>query len=286
MEHDGTLGRIARALAGEAVEPPVAGLSFVPPGVLPGLAADPAPAPAHALARACADARLDLVFAPAREEWAPQLVREAHESGVAAWWVVDGPVWRALGALGLDAGLRASVREPGVLRSGMRDALEAALPLVRRGLELGADALVVADDLAGAGGPLFPPAFVEAEIAPLLAELIEPARVAGVACVLHSDGDMRLLLAAVASAGFAAVHGDLGGAALLEAAAASARAAGLALVGGIPTSALGSPMSAVAAGSLAAGLARAGGVLVCDDGGVETREQAAALFAALGAARG
>lgn len=285
VDPDHTLDRVQRALGGEAVMPPVAGLSFVPPATLPGLRGDAAASPVRSIARTCEDARLDFAFVPSWDCWAEALVEELHERGVLAWWVVGGVLWPALEELGVEAGLHATVRAPEKLKRPMHAGLEVARSMVRRGLSLGADGIVVADDLAGALGPIVAPDFVDAEVVPCFELLIAPARSAGVPCFLHSDGDARVFMPRVHRAGFAAVHGDCGGADRVARALEAASAAGLALVGGLPTSELGNPGRAVAAGTGAGVLARAGGVLLADDGGITTSEECAGLLAAIGAAR-
>jgi hypothetical protein len=285
LDPDDTLDRVQRALGGEAVTPPVAGLSFVPPAALPGLRADAAASAARSIARTCEDARLDFAFVPSWEYWAETLVEELHERGVLAWWVADGLLWPALEELGVEAGLRATVRAPESLKGPMHAGLEISRSMVRRGLSLGVDGIVIAEDLAGATGPIVSPDFIAREVMPSFELLIAPARSAGVPCFLHSDGDARVFMPGLHRAGFAAIHGDCGGAGGVSRALDAAATAGLSLVGGLPTSDLGNPGRAIAAGTGAGVLARAGGLLLADDGGITTSDQCAGLLAAIAAAR-
>jgi hypothetical protein len=285
VDAEDTADRVARALAGEAVSPPVAGLSFVPPSALPGPRGDAAAGPARALARTCEDAGLDFAFVPCAEYWSEALVGELHERGVLAFWTVGGMLWPALEELGVEAGLRATVLRPETLKRPMLAALDVSRAMVRRGLALRADAIVVAEDLAGALAPLVPPDFVAADVLPGLALLVSPALDAGVPCVLHSDGDARFLMPGARRTGFVALHGDCGGPEGVARSLGGASAAGLALVGGVPTSGLADPLCAVASGTAAGTLARRGGLLIADDGGITTGEQCAGLLAAIAAAR-
>jgi hypothetical protein len=104
--------------------------------------------------------------------------------------------------------------------------------------------------------------------------------------VFHSDGDVRLLLPAIARAGFVAVHGGGGlGPDAFERLFWTAREEGLAVIGGLLTTELENPARAEALGSRIGVLAQAGGLFVADDGGITTPEEASALVTALAAAR-
>jgi hypothetical protein len=284
------LARFTRALAGEHVEPPVTGVTFVDPRVLgdaSGVASgcDDADTPegraaiARLLARVCGAERLDFAFVPS---WAPR-AREAAFSlataGVAVAWVVHGVFWPALEALGVAEGLRAVASDPRAFVRPLDEAMVRAAGAAAAG-GAGVAAVVVADDLAGSAGPLLSPAFLKAQVFPRLGRIANAARTRGVPAVLHSDGDVRSLMEAAALAGFVAVHGDGGASGRLESLAA-ARLAGVALIGGIPTAALDDGSAAAAVGERARRLACEGGLLVADDGGITTVRQASALLAAL-----
>jgi hypothetical protein len=206
-------------------------------------------------------------------------------AGVAVLWVVPGVLWPMLEAMGVATGLRAAALEPETLAGRFDAALGTAAAAVARGIGAGADAIVVADDLAGGGGPLVDLAFLRTEVFPRLAELACTAHGAGVPALLHSDGDVRSLMTAIAAAGFAGVHGDAGGGSRVESSLAAARAAGLSMIGGIPTAALADEDTATLAGWQAGSLAAVGGLLPADDGGVTATAQAAALLRALRGAR-
>jgi hypothetical protein len=274
-------GRVRRALAGERVAPPVRGLSFVDPALLPGPGDGGPGVPARALARACADAGLDFAFVPSWEPWAAEAAGLLHEAGVAGAWVVPGVLWPALEAEGVLSTLRLSVAAPPELTAAMDSALEKALADLQAGPRDGAGLVVVADDMAGAAGPLMDPAFLVAEVFPRLAAIVARAHEAGLPAVLHCDGDARRLMQAARGAGFVAIHGDAGGGGLWQSAEAEARRVGLAIIGGIPTASLATANSASASAEHAFALARAGGVLVSDDGGVTLACEAETLVAVL-----
>jgi hypothetical protein len=276
--------RIATALAGVPLSPPVAGLTFAHPSafasVVPGC-----PDMRRCLIDAVAALGLDFAFAPAGTAWGRALAETTAGAGV--FWVVDGPLTPLI-ASDLAAGLKVTVRDPGSLVAGLDGETVRASREMRVGASLAAEVFVVAEDLAGSGGLLVDPAFAAAHVFPRLASLAAVAAKAGRPAVLHSDGDIRMLLPAIRDAGFAGVHGGGGlDRDEFEGLYWDARRAGLAVVGGISTRSLGlGTHGAVRAGTGAGLLARAGGLLIADDGGITTPEEMAAFAAALAAARG
>jgi len=275
---DSARARFDSALAGVPVTPVVTGLSFVDPALLPG-PGGPARRPAAALAHACAELYLDFAFVPSWEPWALDAVAGLRTAGVVALWAVPGVFTPVLEGEGAGAVLRATERDPGRLAEALDSATRLSASAIDAGIAAGADAIVVADDLAGADGPIASPSFLDAEVFPRLALLAEVARAADLRALLHCDGDARRILALVRDSGFSGVHGDCGGAQGVEPSLEVARAVGIALVGGVPTSTLTGPASGAAAP--AATLADGGGLLIADDGGLTSPEQVAALFIAL-----
>lgn len=271
--------RVREALRRVAARPPVRGITFVDPALLGSGDADGL----AALVRVCERLDLDFAFAPVWMDRWQALVRELAVRGIAPFVVVPGVAWAALEALGLGRGLRDAAREPRTLVEQMETARRIASESASAAIAAGAAALVIADDMAGSGGPLLPLQLLEEEAFPRLAAVARLAHEAAVPAFLHCDGDVRRLLPSVVASGFAGVHGDAGGP-LLPEVLAGTRAQGLALLGGIPTGLLADALSGAGAGRAAARLAAGGGLLVCDDGGVSNPGEAAALLEALKAA--
>jgi uroporphyrinogen decarboxylase len=220
---------------------------------------------------------------PANESWAPEAVRELHERGIAAVWTVAGVFGRAAESVGWTDALRMTAAEPGALAVLLGEALHDSLDEARTGRSARADAVLVADDLAGATGPLVSPDFALDALLPCYRAVAREAAEHHVPAIFHSDGDVRALLPALARAGFSAVH--LAGLATEPFAAsyAAARSAGLVVLGGVEAAALMS--GARRLGAHAGSLALSGGMLVCDDGGITAAEEVAAYASALEAAR-
>jgi len=261
------------------------GLSFVPPDVLAPIAAGHAD-PAGALVAACAELQASFAFVPAAAPWAERAVAMLAETGIAPLWAVDGPLWPVIEARGAMDGLRATLTHPGEVGAELDEGLDLIVRDVTRGAELGARAIVLAEDLAGSDGPLVAPDFAIAELLPRYERVTRVARALGIPAILHSDGDVRPLLHAVSRAGFSAIHAGGGlGFEAFDRLFWAARDEGLAVMGGLLTAELGNPARAVAIGSTIGVLAHAGGLFVSDDGGITTSAEMGNLVSALAAAR-
>lgn len=260
------------------------GVSWVPEDTLEALTfGTSAVGPAGSLATVAHALEIDFAFVPAGEEWAPDAVSELHEHGVASLWAVSGVLGRVAERVGWTEAIRMTAVAPGELAVLLGEALHEALEEARTGRSVHADALLVADDLAGAAGPLVSPDFALDALLPCYRGLAREAAENNVPAIFHSDGDVRALLPALARAGFSAVH--LAGLEreAFESSFTLARSVGLVVLGGVRSAELmsGAALLGVAAGSLAL----SGGMLVCDDGGITMPEQIAAYASALDAAR-
>lgn len=275
--------RVLAALAGEPLL--VAGFTFVPTAAFEGLRLESRRAPAL-VAAACSRMRPDFAFVPASQVWAPEAVDKIGECGVAAIWAVDGPFGRIANRDGWSDTLRDTAANPVEIAKKLHAELPGILEEIRRGLGLGAVAIVVADDLAGSHGPLMPPDFVFDELMPHYAEFAEEAALGATPCIFHSDGDMRPFVPALRRAGYSAVHAGGLSAEAFEALVELARGYELPVIGGIPADVLDAGGPAVMKRALrAAAMAAEGGLLVADDGGISTSEQVGWLITALQAVR-
>lgn len=261
------------------------GLTFVP---LPALAPVTREGlePQGILLRACRELDCAFAFVPAGAPWADAALGTLREAEIAAFWVLDGPLWPILERRGIAQGLRDTLLSPDEIAAELDESLLGIEAVLRRGLELGAKAVVLAEDLAGSAGPLVAPDFAIGTLLPRYKRLVEVAGEAGVTAILHSDGDVRPMLGAIRRAGFAAIHA--GGGLTFEAFDRlfwAARAEELVVIGGLQTTELVSLATAEVLGSRLGLLARAGGLLAADDGGITTPAEVVALVRALEAAR-
>lgn len=262
----------------------VAGITWLPNEVLETVADSAHKTnPADSLVTIASALALDFAVVPASEWWAADAVGGLREHGVASLWSVSGVLGRVGERIGWVDMLRMTVAEPGALAVHMGEVLHDAMDSVRAGLAEGADALLIADDLAGATGPLVSPDFALDGLVPCYRALAELAVSGDIPAVFHSDGDVRAMFPALWRAGFSGVHLASLGPGPFVASYAAARSAGLAVMGGIETMALGSGPRRV--GSRAADVALSCGMLICDDGGITSAEELAAYASALDSAR-
>jgi len=236
---------------------------------------------AETLAAVAKAMQLDAVVVPATAPWAPDAVERLTSSNVAALWAVDGVLMRAARTIGWMEAIALTASEPGALAVTFAEGLHDALDEARAGVVAGASALLVADELAGESGWLVSPDFALEALVPCYRQL---AAVGDWPVAFHSDGDVRVLYAALHHSGFSAVHVAAGGAAATASAFESARAHQLVPMVGIEARAL-FAQGARSAGASAAHLALGGPALICDDGGMTSAEELAAYSSALDAAR-
>jgi hypothetical protein len=279
-----TLARVRGALAGEPGAP-VVGLTFLPADAIRALAwgstaRDPL------LTAVCSRLSPDFAFVESWTGDARAVCESVAECGTVPFWTVRGPLDHAAAARGWSETLTATIRDPDVLTALLDEGTEAARASVRDAAACGAGAIVVADDVAGADGPLVAPDFVIGELMPRFGAIVEAAAEEGLPAVWHSDGDVRAFLAAASREGFSAVHPGGLDPDTFRQFVSSARRTGLVVLGGLPGRALraGAP-SALRAATSASLIARSGALLICDDGGVSTGEELGALITALQAAR-
>jgi hypothetical protein len=226
---------------------------------------------------------LDFAFVPAEQPGASQLVARLHALDCVAVWAVSGVFGRVAEKMGWAVALGLTAGEPGALAAPLAETLHDALESARAGIAAGADVVLIADDLAGAAGPLVSPDFALDALLPCYRALAAEATSRGVLTAFHSDGDIRVLMPSLERAGFSAVHlaGIASGA--LGTAIDAARAAGLSAMGGVSAAELaGDPL---AVGRSVGNEARLRGLMVCDDGGLTTAAEIAAYRLAIAAAR-
>ncbi len=267
---DDTSTLLTDTLLGAGARRPLAGVTWLPEPLLEQMA--PAlPGPASRLARLVADAGLDFAFVPAELPWAADAARMLAEEDVATVWAVPGPLWPILLRRGTSRALAATARDPDSLGDALKTELIRVERQVEDGLSLGAAAVVIAEDLAHAGGPLVAPDFAIGHAVPALARAASLVADAGAAPVFHSDGDVRHLLDVILDTGFTALHSgavDIDRGVFL---AEEARRRGITILGGLPAALLEqgrAPAARYASGLVSA--ERAGTLVVADDGGLVT----------------
>lgn len=261
--------RFGAGLAGEGV---AYGITWLPQTffqeIVGGVSAD---RHGRALSRFAVEAELDFCLVPSAAPWASSCVSSLHDAGIAAVWAVPGPLGIVAGRLGWPETLRATVATPEAIAGDLTLALRSAADLARTSLDVGADAVLIADDIASSAGWLVSPDFVLSTVIPHIEELVRETA-PGMPAFFHSDGDIRAAYGALAAAGFAGVHIAAGADSLSSAAAASQH--GLRTMGGIVVAALDAP-----GGDREGETCSVGGIdLVCDDGGMASIDTVAAVL--------
>lgn len=255
-----TRADVLSALAGDSGSPAF-GLTWLPEDLGPAVGA--------------ADAGADFVFVTSGGTDMRRQVAALRAVDVASFVVVPGPVGMLAKRDGWTEVMKRSATETFGLAAELTTLARQASTATRDALDAGADAVVIADDLAHPGGWLLDPDFVEGVVIALESQAAAPALDARTSVIFHSDGDISTLYPALAESGFHGVHLATGEPAGVAHVLRAARSYGLAALGGISAAQLDSSPSRVADGVrrlLAEGL-----VLVCDDGGVTSQTQFDAL---------
>ncbi len=268
---------VVNVLRGTSHRAPI-GVTWVPEAALDALFWGAADTPAEALGALVANVPLDFAFVPAEAAWADEAVAAVRSEGALPIWSVSGPLGRVEAKHGVLETLRMSAAEPARLAAALDRELHAALDEVRRASDLAVRAVLVADDLAGAEGPLVSPDYAIEALLPCYRRLADEAVASGTLPLFHSDGDIRTFLPSLARAGYVGVHA--GGLALdrLDALVEAAWALRLAAIGGLPAAGLLSATREQAAGAVS--LSRRGPMLIADDGGIASPEELAAFVTA------
>jgi hypothetical protein len=276
--------RVTQALAGEVVEPPVVGLTFIDPEVLKSVYRG-AGSVGSTMASMAVDNDLDFVFIPASAVWALETVAALSTSDTCLFWVVDGPLNTVVKKRGFQDMIKASLRDPDDLAQDLEQAAADIRPMVREGLQVGAAAIVVADDLASPAGPFTAPDFMISEVIPRLAATVADA-MGEVPVIVHSDGDIGAFLRPIAQAGFDGVHMGGMGQDVFSRLLTNARRSSISVIGGLEGADLrrGLPQ-AVRAGVHASLRAQTGGLLIADDGGMSTTTELSAFVTAVQSVR-
>lgn len=272
--------RALAALMGDSVR--AYGLMWTSPHALRQLTSDTGiTGNAESLCATAAAFGVDMALVDSTVNWAGEAAAILHEHDIAVAWAVPGVLSRVAASHGWTETIAASVKEPGELAYALDEALHEMLVAVRHGQDVNAEVLVVADELSSTAGWLVSPDFALDALVPSYARAA--SEWLGRPAVFHSDGDIRVLYAILARAGYAGVHLAPATQAQLGAAISAAHTAGLCPVGGLAAQSLRSE-GARRTAEYAAAVATAPFVFA-DDGGMTSAEELAAFGAALDALR-
>ena len=180
--------RILNLLAGRAADKPARGEIWpLPTG---GTSAE--------LVEAARKIRADFCFF----DQLPGEVAAARTQGMATGAVVNGPWQRWMNRIGWEAAMLGLGRGNESLGPGLTEAAAEAGREIVSWAAAGIDMILLADDIAYAGGPYMSPTQLEKQLLPLYAGLVNTAALHGLAAGFHSDGCVDLLLPVLRRAGF------------------------------------------------------------------------------------
>lgn len=132
----------------------------------------------------------------------PGRVAAAKKMHLAAGAIVNGPWQRYISLVGWDEAMQNMGRRGKSLDEALQQAEAAAAEDLGKWVKSGVDMILLADDVAYAGGPFVSPASLEQHLLPRYARLAKQGRTAGIPVGFHSDGRIDSLLPLLWAAGF------------------------------------------------------------------------------------
>jgi hypothetical protein len=119
---------------------------------------------------------------------------------------INGPFSRLIEKEGFVNAMVSTRKKPGLfvdITSQQMGEMETTVLLAHKN---GLRAIALADDIAGKNGLLFSPAYFSDTILPVYRDMAALIRANGLRAFLHSDGNMRGVIGALADAGFDCIH--------------------------------------------------------------------------------
>lgn len=139
---------------------------------------------------------------PHRAGLVAQLMRARFGDEKAVVHMVRGVFTNAWYLSGMERLLKAMIREPAFVEGLHRIVTDYCRQLIELARSVGADAVVLDDDLADKHNPMMSPRHFARFVAPYHRELVEHAHALGLKIILHSDGNLWPLLERIAELGF------------------------------------------------------------------------------------
>jgi uroporphyrinogen decarboxylase len=135
------------------------------------------------------------------------IARFARETDFFVMAQIGGPVSMLDEMLPMEDFLVCSVQNTAQMRLLAERVMEFELAKARLFMDSGAEAVLIADDIAFNSGPFLPPAVMEELVFPFYREAVaEIKRHREVPVFLHSDGDLRPVLERIVESGFDGLH--------------------------------------------------------------------------------
>jgi uroporphyrinogen decarboxylase len=150
---------------------------------------------------------------PGRTALAKETIRCAREKGMAVAGYVDGPFLTAYMTTGLSDFLVKIYRDRAFTSKLLDLAARFNCAQARRLAELGADVIIIGEDMAGSNGPLVNPRELRNVLFPFLVREIEEVKRKGTRVMIHSDGNTMPVFEDIVSLGidgYQAIEPDAG----------------------------------------------------------------------------
>jgi uroporphyrinogen decarboxylase len=150
---------------------------------------------------------------PGRTALAKETVRCAREKNMAVAGYVDGPFLTAYMTVGLSDFLVSIYRDRAFANKLLDLVTRFNCVQARRLVELGVDAIIIGEDMAGSNGPLINPRDLKNIMFPFLVREIEEVRRTGTKVLIHSDGNTMPVFEDIVSLGidgYQAIEADAG----------------------------------------------------------------------------
>jgi uroporphyrinogen decarboxylase len=150
---------------------------------------------------------------PGRTALAKETIRCARERDMAVAGYVDGPFLTAYMTVGLSDFLVKVYRDRAFTSRLLDLVTRFNCAQARRLAELGVDAIIIGEDMAGTSGPLINPRELRSVMFPFLVRQIDEVRRTGTKVMIHSDGNTMPIfedIVAMGIDGYQAIEPDAG----------------------------------------------------------------------------
>ena len=134
--------------------------------------------------------------------FSPADIEKVAHSDLFVVAVVSGPFQRVVDKRGLSPTLADVGRDPGEIRETLRDEAQEVASLIDMCTQQGAEAVVIADDLAYNRATFFSPTVFHELIYPLYQELVDKVHRGSAYAIIHSDGNIASIVPDIVSSGF------------------------------------------------------------------------------------
>lgn len=147
-----------------------------------------------------------ITLSPDKNDQFPDLQKWADQTGRFTFAILDGAFERGMQVQGMGEFFHLLKTSPIALKEWIQGVEKINLKLVQRLEAEGVDGIILADDVAYAGGLMAHPQSLRDYFIPSLARQVEKIKHYGLPVFYHSDGNYRMVLEDILQAGFDGLH--------------------------------------------------------------------------------